>query len=362
MRGTWKADSQTRTDRDSLVESATWRRFMIDTRRVEILVDGCRVRSASTATDGATTVDCWLSLVNRDRVPLSGHLRWDQLPSGWAGTADRWDVPLISPNQTGRAVISATMSNFGARGGHVPVDALLATSDGQVLPIPLRVCLLSAERLSHPITMDGDLSDWSPGGTNAALDFRLITPEPARKAADAPTHPRWRTSAFVARDQDALFVAVNCEKDPHRTLAPGLSNFVAYDDLVPVGEELVEILIDPLNAGTRTPTDLYRLVVKPTSAHFAERGIILEPPCGPRRPWAADARVATKIEDERWTVEVRIPWRAFDNAPVDHALWGFNITRFDAATAQFSTWSGATGNAYDPLSVGNLYLPDAANP
>ena len=38
-------------------------------------------------------------------------------------------------------------------------------------------------------------------------------------------------------------------------------------------------------------------------------------------------------------------------------IWGFNVTRFDAEHEEFSTWSGAVDNAYDPLSLGNLLLP-----
>ena len=54
---------------------------------------------------------------------------------------------------------------------------------------------------------------------------------------------------------------------------------------------------------------------------------------------------------------MRIPFEAFNEDGVGHAIWGFNVTRFDAARQSFSTWSGARGNAYDPLSLGNLYLP-----
>ena len=54
---------------------------------------------------------------------------------------------------------------------------------------------------------------------------------------------------------------------------------------------------------------------------------------------------------------MRIPLSSFGDAARDAAVWGFNVTRFNAPDQQFSTWSGAIGNAYDPLSLGNLYLP-----
>ena len=70
-----------------------------------------------------------------------------------------------------------------------------------------------------------------------------------------------------------------------------------------------------------------------------------------------DLKVATRSARDRWTVELRIPLSAFGPAAFDNAIWGFNVTRFDAARQEFSTWSGAKGNAYDPLSLGNLALP-----
>ena len=70
-----------------------------------------------------------------------------------------------------------------------------------------------------------------------------------------------------------------------------------------------------------------------------------------------DLKVATRTTRDRWTVELRIPLNAFGPAALDNAIWGFNVTRLDAARQEFSTWSGAKGNAYDPLSLGNLAFP-----
>jgi hypothetical protein len=159
------------------------------------------------------------------------------------------------------------------------------------------------------------------------------------------------------RDGESLYVALNCEFDAATMGPPSRWNRVDYEDLIPVGAELVEVLIDPLNSGTRSPTDLYHLVVKPSGTYVAEKGILFDPPCGERRLWASDLEVATRVSADRWTTELRIPLTSFDPESAGGAVWGFNLTRYDAATQEFSTWSGAWGNAYDPLSLGNLYLP-----
>ena len=118
-----------------------------------------------------------------------------------------------------------------------------------------------------------------------------------------------------------------------------------------------EILIDPLNSGTRSPTDLYHIAVKPSGTYLLEKGMAFDPPCGRREPWPAGVEIATAVLPGRWMAEMRVPLAAFGNVPSQHIVWGFNVTRLDAARQAFSTWSGARGNAYDPLSLGNLYLP-----
>ena len=152
-------------------------------------------------------------------------------------------------------------------------------------------------------------------------------------------------------------MAINCEFDGQAAGPTLRRNSVDYDDLIPVGDELVEVLIDPLNTGTRSPADLYHIAVKPSGTYLTEKGIRLRPPCGPVEPWPADIDVATGVFPDRWTVELRIPLASFEDAAPEHTVWGFNITRYDASRQEFSTWSGASGNAYDPMSLGNLYLP-----
>ena len=126
---------------------------------------------------------------------------------------------------------------------------------------------------------------------------------------------------------------------------------------MPLGIDLVEILIDPLNAGTRSPSDLYHIVVKRSGMDLAEKGIQFDPPVGRREPWPVDIDLATNAAPGHWSAELRIPLSAFDPVTTEPTTWGFNITRYDAGRQEFSTWSGATGNAYDPLSLGNLHLP-----
>jgi len=130
-----------------------------------------------------------------------------------------------------------------------------------------------------------------------------------------------------------------------------------YDQGIPRDEDLVELLIDPLRSGSRASRDLYHVVIFRSGGHVLQRGIPLNEAAGGTWAWNAEMQYAIEEEDELWVVEARIPLSAFDAASEFPASWGFNVTRFDPSEEEFSNWSGAGGNPYDPWSLGNLLIP-----
>jgi hypothetical protein len=320
-------------------------------------VDGVRVRRSSSGGQFTWETQLSLSLYNGRRVPVEGEFEI-AAPDSWKDASEDHALSPISPDEWRREFLSLvgdapTISPTGATA--IPISLLL--TDGLSLRRAARLSLVAATPHNRPIVLDGDLSDWPPGWGNVAGDFISVAP-PSRNQENGEQEGAAReTLVFVLRDAAHLYVAVNARIGPD-TLAPqSRRNTVVYDDLIPVGEDLIELLFDPLNAGTRTPSDVFRLLIKPTGAYWAEKGISTDPPCGSRRAWSADAVVAVKTAGDRWTTEVQIPLSSFEAFSTQNAVWGFNVTRFDAAEQELSTWSGASGNPYDPLSLGNLFLP-----
>ena len=158
---------------------------------------------------------------------------------------------------------------------------------------------------------------------------------------------------YVAADAQALYFAFDCAMDGATAVLQSHSNVVDYDDLIPLGDELVEIALDPTGAGTHSTSDLYHVVIKPSGAMW-EHGLGTDPPTGRRRVWAADIRHAARTYPDRWVAEVRIPLEAFGGK---NRIWGANFARFDAEHQEYSNWAGAAHNFYDPASLGNLALP-----
>jgi hypothetical protein len=339
--------------------TAAWRRFMLATRKIDMRVDGVRARLAGSPAARGVELETSLTIVNRQRAPVSGTVRWAELPQEWTTPAGDATIAAIAPGSARRVTLHARMPQAFAGGegvSAIPVE--FGTEDGETCRREARVAWLTAAATDDPIRIDGDLSDWPPGSVNTAGDFRLIAGDPGGLDGEPTARPSARTIGFVLRDRDYLYVAVNCESDPRTVTPTARHKGVHYDDLIPAeDEDLIEVLIDPLNGGTRSPGDLYHIAVKRSGTDLTEKGIGTDPPCGPRAPWAVDIEVATAETPRRWTAELRIPLQAVSPEGHDHAVWGFNITRWDASRQEFSTWSGAVGNAYDPLSLGNLYLP-----
>ena len=132
------------------------------------------------------------------------------------------------------------------------------------------------------------------------------------------------------------------------------SNRVRYDRTMPVGEDLVEIVIDPTNGGTGSTGDLFHIVVKANGAVLAERGIGWQPPTGPRRIWSVDIKAAVSTPPGQWHIEVAVPLAAFPADARRQPVWGIDFARFDPRTGTYTTWSGTTRHPYNPRGLGNM--------
>ncbi len=137
-------------------------------------------------------------------------------------------------------------------------------------------------------------------------------------------------------------------------LPVGLSNFVRYDGLTPVGEDFIEIVLDPTNAGTRDSGEVYHLLIKANGVVTSERGIGCDPPTGRHAPWPSDVSVQVKHLSDAWSAEVKLPLASLPPETHAQAVWALNVARYSALRLEYSNWAGAKRHIYSPLSMGNL--------
>lgn len=331
--------------------SPAWRQFMALTNTVRLRMDGARVRWVGAPPNVQAEVELAASMSNLQSNPQVGSFRIMDPPPGWV--VEESSLVDVPPRSDHRLTLRAKTSNLVAdRSGILNLTAAFIAEDGSTIPAGARVSWVRTVRRTQAIRIDGDLSDWPLGTDNVAADFRAF--------ADSTLQtPKSATTVFFARDDQFLYVAAlstlsETARGPTKT---SRRKGIAYDDLVPIDDEdLVELLIDPLNGGTRSPSDILHIVVKRTGTDVVEKGIATTPPCGMRIPWPVDLQLATAETAQGWTVELRIPLSAITDNLDAASVWGVNITRWDAAHQEFSNWSAAS-NPYDPLSLGNLYLP-----
>ncbi|MFH0980353.1 MAG: hypothetical protein V2A79_02300, partial [Planctomycetota bacterium] len=352
-----------------------WQRFIEATRRVRIEIEGVRAWRVAPAAQGTTRIECAVVFHNGKRTAVSGSIGFGELPVGWRNLHGPIQV-VVPPNDALRLTLAAeaavvTWNDDGVR----DLPLVFTTEDGNVLRLAARMGYLAAQPLDRRLLIDGELSDWPPGVGNRASDFVLVSGEPPDRPAAEPqsitsaalsSRPSSITRVYAAADAEALYFAFDCatpgeqtsdaREDRLESLAGSHTNVVEYDDLIPVGEELAEIVLDPTGAGTHSTSDLYHIVLKPSGTLW-EHGIGTEPPTGRRRVWAADIRYAAQTYPDRWVAEVRIPLEAFGADAGSGRIWRVDFSRFDLKRQEYSNWAGAVRNFYDPASLGNLALP-----
>lgn len=338
-------------------DELAWRRTEGNRRGLRLLVDGARFRIAGTPESAEVLVDIWSTLFNPGHSAVAAEVTLTGVPPECEATEPGRPLELAA-GKSARTLLSMNCEPgwcFNPRAAELEIE--IATANEPPRRAPVRPSLVVAEPTTSPLKVDGDLADWAPAAGNVATDFRLIAGE-CEDFERGCASPRRKTFAFLRRDAENLYIAINAEAQP-QSASTARRTTMHYDDLIPVDDEdLVELLIDPVNSGTRSSNDLYHIVIKRSGVAQSERGITTSPPLGPRRPWIAEMEVASRASSDRWTAEVRIPLSSFGKpGPVHGEIWGLNVTHYEAAGQEFSTWSGAVGNAYDPLSLGNLLLP-----
>lgn len=341
------------SDSDSAV--IRWRQFLTKTRTILLFVEGLRVRP--TRDPAQLRIECTLRVENRTSEAVSGTVAIADWPVGWQSETDNVKTGPVSPGQSRRVVLSilATGIGWGANGA-VAVPFVFTSPQGESCQATGRLAYVASARLSD-VRIDGDASEWGTIGTNLASDFQPISGLATGGGAmsDQPSNPSpW---CMIAHDQEAIYFAIRCPADSQQATRSVSRSAVHYEDGIPVGEDLIEILLDPSNAGTHSPEDLFHVVIKRSGAAVFERGVSITPQMGQRWPWPADVRYAIAEVDGAWMVEARVPARSFGLKLDGPQVWGLNVTHFDASAQSYSTWSGATFNAYDPQSLGNLMIP-----
>jgi hypothetical protein len=342
-----------------LRQRLAWKQLNARTRGLAVRDTRTRLRVVRPAgkdpNDPAPRIEARVNvgLANRYSRPAEARAHWTRLPAGWR---------VADPNARRRAILPALGQGemaFTLIGRSLPTGsdgkmsaALAIEHDDTGRDVhELRLPLLLAGRTRRPIAVDGDLDDWPRRAGNSAASFRLI----GRRGRHEGGLARRRTRVFVLTDGRSLRIAFRCAHPGPAQPVARPTNHIRYDQLLAMGEDLVEIILDP-GGDARSPAELYHIVIKANGVTRFSHGIDCDPPLGPAVPWSVDARTAVGRDENHWTVELSLPLEAFgDRGQADH--WAVNFARFTPAGSEASSWTGAPRHFYDPDDLGTLYIP-----
>ncbi len=312
-----------------------WQRFLGRTRQIKAWAEP--VRLAATP-GGLIRAQTPVDILNLRAVPVQGTLRWRDLPDLWKPTRQEVEFGPIQPFQRTRVLMASQGPGLGTdAAGHGSWTLVLQPQDAEPVDVPVRLSAVAAMQVSKPVRIDGDLRDWKPGRFNMLSGFRPF----GRSETDASSRPSdepHRTDAFAATDGRYLYIAMRMQ-DQAEQMQVSQTNSVRYDGSMPAGEDLVEILLDPDNAGSGGPERLIHIIVKANGAAIANLGVDIQPPLCQPRALGTQVLAATKILRDGWTAEVAIPLNVMKAVRPEAAYWGLNVCRLRASNLEYSSWS-----------------------
>lgn len=338
-------------------------------------------------------------------------LAWSAAPPGWEVAPQPSIIPSRATYKIQRAVLDAKFDPAQVTpAARQPVELTFTNGFNTDRQTALRVVLPVANsdrREDDRISIDGIIGDdWDDADLlqDGPLVRMLNRPGLQRHAlefADVPSrvYTSWAGGYF--------YVAFNLAGiNPAGAGAAGRAaqNFVDYQFRRAWGEDLCELLIQPVSAAG-VPGPVLHVVCKPNGSSWVERKLPpgLDPAAAPRSAWQeVQARIlyASRPAGEAWRGEVKIPWSAILNAaaaaqpdprnpdapdgspaaddaqagaqpdashyaPADSdppALLRFNFVQHRTTTGESASWCGPVDFGRDDALMGALILRDPEDP
>ncbi|HWE04380.1 MAG TPA: hypothetical protein VG326_18395 [Tepidisphaeraceae bacterium] len=304
------------------------------------------------------SLDLGLDIYNAsETTPDQNHLHWSRLPEGWEVKPQETPVPMLEtyhvlPTMLGQKFNLDRLSPAARE----PMELYFV--DGFTKRIsPLRIVLpvAASGRRETALKMDGTLGDWS--GTDAIWDGPMI--RMLNRPAVQRQELQWsstRSNLFSSWGPENFYLAFALEglaPRPEQT-----KNFVEYEDRRAWGEDLCEILMQPILPGNK-PGAILHIIAKPTGGVWVERKS-----AGGAGTWqpveSPGIRYVAATPASSWRGEMAIPWTAILGGANDvPKLMRFNFTQHKAATGESATWAGPVDFGRDEAFMGLIYLKSA---
>ena len=188
---------------------------------------------------------------------------------------------------------------------------------------------LAAVRTSLPIKIDGDLNDDAWKFASIATGFIEMRPS-FGKLEDEKN----RTEVYLLYDDNAIYLGGLCRETSRDSIATELlgRDRIGVNDFIGI---ILDTYQDKINGLGFYVTPLGEQFDLKYSLGFEDDG------------WSSVYQTHTKITNEGWTFEMRIPYSAIRFSKINIQNWGINFIRRRAKSGQQFSW-----NPIDPAKFG----------
>jgi len=211
-------------------------------------------------------------------------------------------------------------SSFGRRPRLVLCAALCAFAARTAAAADPRI--VTAVETRTPITLDGILDDEAWITAEPATDFVQAEPHEGQAATE-------RTTVRLLFDRDALYVGVRCDD----AMASALIVNDIRKDFTPGEQDTFEVLLDTF-ADRRNG---FVFATNPAGARSDTQ--IANEGRDVNTNWDAVWSVATKVDANGWSAEMRIPFKTLRFERGEGRIWGANFSRRIRRKNEVDYWS-----------------------
>jgi hypothetical protein len=227
---------------------------------------------------------------------------------------------------------------------------------------PLKVVLpvAACDRRQRGLDLNGSLEDWDAADLIQDGPMVRMFNRPAVQKQELQ-YASSRSSIYTGWSEENLYLAFKLGGVPGVAVRP---NFVDYQARRAWGEDLAEILIQPIYLEGNTAQGMgpvLHVVCKPSGTAWVERKL---DPTMNAIPWAqvegANVRYVPTLDQERtWRGEITIPWQAIADKRGRPTLLRFNFVQHQHASGESASWAGPIDYGRDDSFMGLLYLREA---
>jgi hypothetical protein len=301
-----------------------------------------------------------------DLTPDQNQLEFTSIPRGWEVRPQPLTIPTLAQYRVQPFSLPAKVNPLAVF-DRTPAPVAVTFTHGftkQATTAQVLAPLANSFRRTARLSIDGSLADWS--------DEESIQAGPMVRMLDRPSvqNHALRPSATPASlysgwsdDQFYLAFKVGGVQRPESGEVLSARNFVSYQFRRAWGEDLVELIVQPVYADNSVGP-LLHVVCKTGGNLWAERRVDERMNAEPWQPFESGIRYQGTVDGEAtWRGEIALPWRAVTDADKGRPVGlRFNFAQHKRSTGESASWAGPVDHGRDEQLTGFLYLRELDAP